>query len=81
MQFWFVVSFPTYQSARIANGANLAFDLRRLPEKFQDQRVFEIALTELQESKLLLLSRKLKIRKTCFDSRHNKGQRNLSKTA
>ena len=32
----------------------LAFDLRLdLPEKFQDQRVFEIALTELQESKLL----------------------------
>ena len=32
----------------------LAFDLRLdLPEKFQDQRVFEIALTELQENKVL----------------------------
>ncbi len=32
----------------------LAFDLQLdLPEKLQDQRVFEIALTELQESKLL----------------------------
>ena len=36
----------------------LAFDLRLdLSEKFQDERVFEIALTELQESKLLFTVR------------------------